>query len=83
MTARPTLVFIQHHEIDGRIFTHASELEPGLLSPEQVNKLIDRGVLKEYDSSERRSLYRLLHHFSSCSETERLSTEELAAALTS
>ena len=77
MTARPTLIFIRHHEIDGRVFSHNSELEPDLLSQETVNKLIDAGVLKEYDRRDRRSLYRLFPAFSGAKEKEQLDNDEL------
>ena len=79
MTARPTLVFIRHHEIGARVFPHGSELEPDLLTQDDINKLIDKGVLKEYDSSERRSLFRLFPTFSDCKETESLTDDELKA----
>ena len=75
---RPTLVVIHSLQIGARQFRHGEELEPNLLPPEEVDSLVDRKQLIEYDSSERRSLYRLLHRFSGCSETERLSNEELA-----
>jgi hypothetical protein len=73
---RPTLVAIRHVEIDGRIFRHGSEIVPGLLSRETVDKLLDAGQLAEF--RERRSLHRLFPEFSECSaERERLSTDEL------
>jgi hypothetical protein len=71
---RPTLVFIRHHEIDGRIFIHGSELQPDLLAQDVIDKLIDKGVLREYP--ERRSLYRPLHIFSGCKEREPLTQQE-------
>ena len=74
---RPTLVFIRHCEIDGRAFTHGSELEPDILSQDQVDKLLDAGFLKE--CPERRSLYRLFPAFSGCKQREHLSEEELDA----
>ena len=74
---RPTLVVIRHLEIDGRSFTHGSELQPDLLTRGEVDKLLDEGKLAEYP--ERRSLYRLLSAFSGCSEKEHLTNEELAA----
>ena len=76
---RPTLVFIRHHEIDGRIFIHGSELQPELLAQETIDRLIDAGALKEYDSSERRSLFRLLPAFSGCNEREPLTQQECDA----
>ena len=79
---RPTLVVIRHLEIDGRSFTHGSELPPDLLTRSEVDKLLDEGKLAEYP--ERRSLYRLLSAFSGCSEKEHLTNDELTTcALTS
>jgi hypothetical protein len=75
---RPTLVFIRHCQIGSRSFTHGSELQPDALSREQVDKLLDEGRLVEYDSEQRRSLYRIFPQFSGCSERERLSNRELA-----
>jgi hypothetical protein len=74
---RPTLVFIRHHEINGRLYRHAEELPPGALSQEIVNQLLDQGVLREY--AERRSLYRLFAPFSGCKEIEELDAHELSA----
>jgi hypothetical protein len=78
-----TLVVIR--QIGDRQFHHGEELPPDLLPQEAIDLHLDRKELAEYDASERRSLYRILHRFSGCSVgTERLSNEELAAcALTS
>jgi hypothetical protein len=76
---KPTLVVIRHLQVGSQQFGHGSELPPDLLPREAIDLHLDRKQLIEYDSNERRSLYRLLHRFSGCSETERLSNEELAA----
>ena len=73
---KPTLIFVRHSEIGGRVFMHGSELPPDLLSQEQVNKLIDQGILAE--CPERRSLYRLFAPFSGCKEQESLTKTELS-----
>ena len=74
-----TLVVIRHLQIGERQFHHGEELPPDLLPPEAVDWHVDQKQLIEYDSSERRSLHRLLHRFSGCSEIERMSTVELTA----
>lgn len=74
---RPTLVFIRHHEIDGRLYRHAEELPPRALSPETIDQLLDQGILTEVP--ERRSLYRLFAPFSDTKETEPFTKEELTA----
>jgi hypothetical protein len=73
----PTLIVIHHRVIDGRSFRHGAELPPGTLTREEVSRLLDQGVLREY--SERRSLYRLLPAFSGATEHEEVSDSELAA----
>ena len=72
---RLTLVFIRHHEVNGRLYHHGSELPPGALPQETVNQLLDQGVLCE--CPERRSLYRLFAPFSDTKETEAFTKEEL------
>jgi hypothetical protein len=72
----PTLVVIRHAEIGGCHFHHGDELPVGLLSPEAIDLHLDRKQLVEYDSADRRSLYRLLHYFSGCTEQEQLTKEE-------
>ena len=74
-----TLILIRHLQIGDRQFHHGSELPPGLLPREAIDLHLDRREIVEYDASERRSLYRLLHHFSGCKETEPLSNDETAA----
>jgi hypothetical protein len=76
---RPTLVAIRTLNLGDHVFHHGAEIIPGLLSQDTVNKLVDRGRLREYDPSERRSLYRLFAPFSGCEETERPTKEELTA----
>jgi hypothetical protein len=71
---RPTLVLINHHEIAGRQFHHGDELPPGFLSQDAVNKLLDLGWLREMP--DRRSLFRLFHRFSGCSEKQSLEKSE-------
>ena len=79
-----TLIVLRYLQVGDRQFRHGEELPPNLLPQEAVDLHLDRKELAEYDSIERRSLYRLLHRFSDCSESERLSNEELAEyALTS
>jgi hypothetical protein len=79
-----TLVAVRHFEIAGTVFTHGCEIMPGRFSKEVVNQLIDQGVVKEYDTADRRSLYRLFPMFSGCEEKEPLTQAELTAyALTS
>ena len=73
---RPTLIFVRHTDFGDRAFPHAAELPPHFLGQEVIDKLLDSGRLKEY--GERRSLYRLLHVFSGCTESEPLTDEEIA-----
>ena len=74
-----TLVAISHLEIEGHVFHHGAEIVPGLLSPDTVNKLVDARRVKEYDSAERRSLYRVFAPFSGAKEHEALPQDELTA----
>jgi hypothetical protein len=74
---RPTLIFIRHHELNGRLFHHGSELPPNLLSVEQLDQLLDKGFVRE--TPERRSLFRLFAQFSDCTEREALDADELRA----
>jgi hypothetical protein len=70
----PTLIFVRHHSIGGRLFRHGTELEPDTLSAEQIDRLLDEHILS--DRTQRRSLYRLLHNFSGCKESQPLTNEE-------
>jgi len=72
---RPCLVFVRHTEFGDRAFPHGSELPPDFLGDEAIDKLLDSGRLVEY--RERRSIYRLLHVFSGCSEREPLTDKEI------
>ena len=74
-----TLVAMHHLEIEGRVFHHGAEIIPGLISRATLAKLIDQGRVREYDSRDRRSLYRLFSRFSGCADTEPLSDVERAA----
>jgi hypothetical protein len=74
-----TLIAIKHFEIDGYTFHHGCEIMPGLLAKRTVDKLIDSGHVREYDSSERRSLYKLFSPFSGCDEREPLGAEDLTS----
>jgi len=74
-----TLVFVRHTEIGSHQFQHGAELPPDLLSPEIIDRWLDEGRLKAYDSAERRSLYRLLPCFSGVKERETLAQNELAS----
>jgi hypothetical protein len=72
-----TLVVIGHHRISQQLLHHGSELPHGLLSPEEIDRWLDNGALKEYP--ERRSLYALLSAFSGCEEKQPLAPDELRA----
>ena len=72
-----TLVFIRHATIDGRQYHHGDELPPDVLTAEQIAQGLDNKALVELDSTERRSLYRLLPRFSGAKERELLTTAEL------
>jgi hypothetical protein len=74
-----TLVVIHHLQVGDQQFLHGAELPPDLLPREAIDLHLDRKQLVEYDANERRSLHRLLHHFSGCSQIERASTDEHAA----
>ena len=53
--SRPVLVFIKAHYIDGRIVHYfGDEMPPRLFAQEVINRLLDDGVLAEYDESNRR-----------------------------
>jgi hypothetical protein len=67
-------VFVRHTDFGDRAFPHAAELPPHFLGDEAIDKLLDSGRLVEY--RDRRSLYRLLHVFSGCSEREPLTDDE-------
>jgi hypothetical protein len=71
-----TLVFIRHGQVGSRHFQHGDELPPNLLPRETVDQWLDEKWLAELDSSDRRSLYRLLHRFSGCNEREQLNRQE-------
>ena len=78
VTARQmTLVAFRHLEIGGHVFAHGAEIIPGLLTKEAADKLIDADQLREYDSRDRRSLYRIFSPFSGCAERELLDKAEL------
>jgi hypothetical protein len=74
-----TLVAMHHLEIEGRVFHHGAEIMPSLISTATLAKLIDQGRVREYDSRDRRSLYRLFSKFSGCKEKEPLTAEEMEA----
>jgi len=76
MMNAPTLVAIHHREIGDRHFRHGEEIEPGLLEEEPRDWWLDKKWCIEIP--ERRSLYRLFHHFSGCKDRERFSQSELA-----
>ena len=79
-----TLIVLRYLQVGDLQFRHGEELPPNLLPQEAVDLHLDRRELVEYDANERRSLYRLLHHFTDCAESERLGNPELAEyALTS
>jgi hypothetical protein len=70
----PTLIFVRHGQIGTRHFQHGDELPPNMLPREIIDHWLDERWLAE--AADRRSLYRLFHHFSGCSESEQLSNEE-------
>ena len=71
---KPTLVFIRHTEINGRVYFHGDELLPDSLEQVVIDKLLDQKSLAEY--RERRSLYRLFSVFSGCAQRELLDEQE-------
>jgi hypothetical protein len=72
---RPTLVFIRAHYVNGRLIHYfGDECPPGTFSEENVDRALDECHLVE--APDRRSLYRLLPHFSGCKEQEQLTNEE-------
>ena len=75
----PTLIFLRGHYTDGSLVHHVGdEVPPGLFSRETINRAIDEGFLGECDSSERRSIWRLLHRFSGCKEKQEPTPQEKA-----
>ena len=76
---RPTLIFVKHSEIGGRVFHHGSELPPGLLLENEIDVGLDHKWLREVHPEERRSLYRTFHLFSGCDEEQPLEQQELAS----
>jgi hypothetical protein len=72
-----TLIAIRHLEIAGHVIAHGCEIAPGLLAQATINRLIDQGSVKEYDSADRRSLHKLFSKFSGCAESEQLTKDEL------
>jgi hypothetical protein len=71
--SRPTLVFNGPREINGTTYSHGAELPPGILTPEQIDQLLDQKLLAEIP--QRRSLHRLFSVFSGCKEREPLDAE--------
>jgi hypothetical protein len=72
-----TLVFLRHAQVGSHHFEHGQELPPGLLPAEVINHWLDERWLKAYDSTERRSLYRLFAPLSGCQVREPFSQKEL------
>jgi hypothetical protein len=76
-----TIIARSGRRIGGALYPHGSEIPPSLLSDDELASMLDNGELIEYDSSERRSLYRLFAPlfapFSGCTEQESLTQEEL------
>jgi hypothetical protein len=79
--AASTLIAIRHLEIEGHVFAHGTEIMLGLLAKDAIDRLIDQGSVREYDSKDRRSLYRLLAPFSGAKEREPLDAELTAFGL--
>jgi hypothetical protein len=65
-----TIVARSHRTIEGKLYHHGDEIPPGLLSDEAINRMLVNREVDEYNSADRRSLYRLFHRFSDCKETE-------------
>jgi hypothetical protein len=75
--SRPTLIFLKAHYVGGRLaHCHGDEVPPGLFAQETIDRALDEHYLAEIDSADRRSLYRLLHHFSASKESEQLTNDE-------
>jgi len=74
-----TIVSIGQREFAHRIFQHDEEIPPSLLPSEAVDWCVDHKQVREYDSTERRSLHRLFSEFNGCSEKEQLSEDETTA----
>ena len=72
-----TIVNSTRHGQRDKRFGHGDEIPPNLLSPEELAARLDNGEAIEYDSRDRRSLYRLFAPFSGCTEQESLTREEL------
>jgi hypothetical protein len=72
---RPTLVIIGPRMIGERQLHHGDELPDGLLSQEQVDKMLDEKLLAEIP--ERRSLYKIFAAFSGVKQKQQLDAEEL------
>ena len=72
-----TIASIGQREFAHRVFQHDEEVPPTLLPSEAVDWCVDHKQLRDHDSTERRSLYRLFSEFSCCSEKEQLSDDEL------
>jgi hypothetical protein len=70
-----TLVARGHREFAGQAYHHGSEIPPDVLPKEVVARWLDWHWLIEMDSTERRSLHRLLPQFSGSSESEPLDGE--------
>jgi hypothetical protein len=82
--AAMTLIAIGHLEIiGGHVFAHGTEIMPGLAPKDAIERLIDQGSVREYDSRNRRSLYRIFSKFSGCEEHEPLDEELTPYALPS
>jgi hypothetical protein len=75
----PTLVFIRHTEIGGRLYHHGEELVPGSLEDAAIDKMLDQKILVEIP--QRRSLYRVFAPFSGAKEHEPLDAEIAEFAL--
>ena len=65
-----TLVANRHCEFAGKFFPHASEIPPGTLPDQVKDKWLDWKWAREYDQSERRSLYLLFSEFAPQTEGE-------------
>jgi len=73
-----TLIVIGHPALNGVQYHHGDEIPPDALKGELLDFWADHGLVKEEDTESRRSVYRLFHAFSECSQSEQFTAMELA-----
>jgi hypothetical protein len=74
-----TLAAVQPRQIGTVLYQHGEEIPAAAIPEGQLDKLVDAGWIRAYDTSERRSLHRLFAPFSGSKESERLDKAELTA----